>query len=147
MATSGSIDLTVPLISNPVAYTPTLDSGITNTVINTAYWYRVGESVFINGLLTFNGNGGAAEEFTISLPSGIIINTAVLAGGTATSNQGATMLGFGYWFIQGSGWKFVYPNFNTTGSVFFVENTQHIQAAEFNNGDGFRYEIIVPILG
>lgn len=150
MAISGLINLGGPVLTHRQSYNPTLDAGLTNAT-STAEWWRVGQHVFVEGTIALSGNGGGAEDLVVTFLSdallGYVIDTSVLSGGTSSTNQLSTMLGYGYWFIQGSGWKFIYPSYNSTTSVFFVENTQHIQASELNSGDGFKYFIQAPIVG
>ncbi len=144
-----SIDLGLPVVTQRVAYTPTLDSGISGSITSTAFWWREGQHINITGLITFSGadGGGAAEDITVALPQGLTIYTNSLPGGTANSNQAGSQLGYGHYFIQGSGWKFIYPIFNTTNSVYFIENTQHITAAQMQPGDGVKYFIQAPVVG
>lgn len=146
MATIDLVPNIGSIITSRQSYLPTLDAGITN-VISTAFWWRVGQHINIDGLLTFSGAGGAAEDLTVSLPTGLLMDITKLPGGAAATNQSASGVGYAFWFIQGSGWKFAYPNFGTTSSVFFIENTQHIAASEFASGDGFRYFLQAPIVG
>lgn len=146
-----SADTAGYISSSGTNYTPVLDSGITNVDGNSAFWWRVANRINIEGTITFSGNGGGAEDITVALPLvnavQLLWDTAQLSGGTATSNKAASMMGWGYYFIQGSGWKFIYPVYNSTSTVYFVENTQHVQASGLNNGDGLRYFLTGPIAG
>lgn len=130
-----------------VSYVPAISGSITNVASNLAFWWRIDQHMFVDWLITFNGNGGLAADLVLPLPPGFTIDTSSIPGGSAVSNQGANLIGEAYFFIQGGGWKFLYANFNTTSSVYFVENTQHLQANEPNAGDGIRAFLCMPIAG
>jgi hypothetical protein len=133
------------------AYTPALGGSPTNVLLNSAFYWRVGPNIHIEGQLNFNGTSAGSGDLTIALPAPaavqLLIDTAQISGGTDTSNQGTTKLGDAEFFIQGAGWKFAYPQYNSTSTVYFAENTQHIGAGDFANGDSFKYYITAPIVG
>lgn len=133
-------------LTRRVAYTPTLSAGATNITANTAFWWRDNQHMFIDWQITFGGDGGTGADATITIPTGAI-DTSVLCGGTDTSNKAASMVGQGYYFIQGAGWKFLYGSFATTTTLYFIENSQHLQWNQLHDGDGVRMTIRVPIVG
>ncbi len=134
-------------------FDPALDSGITGSIVSRAFWWRDGNNLNVEGTITFQGAGAgtANEAITIGLPvissTQLLINTTQLSNGTCSTNQGATQLGYAHYFISGSGWKFLYPVFNTTGAVKFVENNQALSTGQLNAGDGIKYFITAPIIG
>lgn len=136
------------IVTNRVAYTPTLDAGMTNVATNAAFWWRIGDSIYIEGGFTISGGGGgAAETITVSLPSGLLVNTAKLSTGTSTTNPGGPLFGACVWFQQGAAWRVVWPTYSTTSNFRFYNNTQIFSADQLGDGDGVHYNINLPISG
>ena len=131
-------------VNSPVTYVATLSSA-TNTaqVIKS---YRDGQFLKIDGKITWSGAGGAGT-FSMSIPSGLVMDTAFLVGGTTITNQGVTMVGYGYWFDSGNGWLFIYPTYASTTTINFVMNTQLLDGGQLAAGDAINFHIEVPIVG
>lgn len=69
-------------VTDAVVYTPTLSNNGT-TSVNTAYWRRVGDSIFIQGRTVFTGAGPAAN-FRVRIPAGFAIDTAKIPTSNAS---------------------------------------------------------------
>ncbi len=142
-----SIDLGLPTVTPRTAYIPILDSGLTNSATNAAFWWRIGDSLYVEGGFTLTGGGGAAEAVTVRIPLGLAIDNNKLSTGTAAANGTGPVLGAGVWFDSGNGWLFIYPTYATTTTVRFYMNTQVLAADQLANGDGIHYSFSVPIVG
>lgn len=130
-----------------VSYTPVLDSLLVNTTANAAKWWRINDTLYIEGGFTMSGSGTGAESVTIALPSGLVIDTAKLSTGTAAANGTGPVLGNGHWFQSGTGWLFLVPTYATTTTIRFYMNSQVLAASQLLISDGVHYEIHVPIVG
>ncbi len=139
----------LPIVTKVASYTATYSS-LTNATAVTK-WYRNGQFLHIDLQVKWSGAGGAGA-FTVNLPGveagSPVMDTAAMVGGTTTTNQGSTKLSdAGNWFIQGSGWKYVWARFKTTTQVGFVVNEQEVTGNQFANGDSLNISIKVPIVG
>lgn len=124
-------------IGAPASYTAITSSGLTNFSITTFNW-KVNTFSFVSGKVIFTGAGGPASDITVSLPAGQLMNTQLMTHIAAT-NQGFGMLGYGYWFQQGSGWLFTNANVLNSTTMMFTINTQHLQMSQFANGDSLNF--------
>lgn len=147
LSISGSIDLTIPTILPRQSFTPTIGGGITGSSNNTAMWWRVGQNLYMEGRVNFTGANPGSGLLTVSVPSGLTINTNALSCGSDSYYSFTSLLGSAYFFIAGAGWKFLYPVFNSTTTFYLVENTQSMTVDLFSPGDSFAYTVSVPILG
>lgn len=129
------------------SYSASLSAGITAISTNKVDYWRAGPLFIGCAELTTSAQSAGTGTLTASLPNGLVFDTAKMANGATTSNQAAACLGFGTFFIQGGGWKFVNPVFNGSTNVAFAENTQLMQADEMTTGDGLKYWLIGPING
>lgn len=101
----------------------------------------------LEGVITFAGAGGAAVAAVLVLPSGYVIDTAKLGGGSVTTTNGSSILGVGEFWDQGVGPKPAYVQFVTTTSVGFHNSTGILQLADFGASDGLKFKVEVPIVG
>jgi hypothetical protein len=86
-----------PFISDATAYTPTISNlGTGSTAANGAYYRRVGDSLEVSGYFVKDGSGGSGTgtAVTISIPSGLTIDTAKIPGtaGQLDQNIGAASI-------------------------------------------------------
>lgn len=152
MATSGTMIVRPSFGSARITFVPALDSGLTNSATNSARWWQAGRSLWVEGGFTMSGGGGGASEpVTIGLPlvNGVqlLIDTTQLSTGTVTTNNGGPSLGNAVWFQAGTGWRPVYPTYNTTSTIRFFEIDQIFAASQLGDGDGLHYMYSVPIVG
>lgn len=133
------------------SFTPVLDSGLTNSATNAAKYWRVNNTLWVEGGFTMTGNGGATETVTVALPLvsavQLLIDTAQLSTGTTTTNNGGPSLGSCIWFQAGTGWRPLYPTFDSTSTIRFYMADQVFAANQLNTGDGIHYMYSVPIVG
>lgn len=134
----------VSSVSDWIAYTPTLNSN-TSVSINSAYWRRVGDSVEIQGRITYTGAGNNSV-LTVTLPSGISIDST--KNSIDTSNN-VTIIGTASWWDSGTDENYMKAVYLTSTSFeFFLDQT----GGAFNssltaNGDQVSYLITVPVVG
>lgn len=150
MGNLGAIDLSIPVITRRQSIVPVYDTGMTNSVTSSLWLWREGQHLCGDGKISFAAQAAVGETLTISVqnfPGFTSFDINSLPGGALNTNQGTSLVGYSYWFIQGSGWKFLYPAYNTSNSFYFVENTQVLQANEPNTGDAINYYIKVPVTG
>lgn len=125
-------------------YTPTLSS-TTGVSGNVAFHSRRGEKLHVNGYVTWNGTGGGST-FTVSIPSGLTIDTAKLP---STTNL-ASRLGSGRWFDSGSTTRPENVEYSSTTSIQFRadDSTGGVPIGTgFASGDFLAYDFDVPIVG
>lgn len=129
-------------VSDYSAYTPTLSNN-TGVSSNTAYYRRVGDNIEVNGRVLFN-NTGAGAEFTVSLPSGMSIDSAK----TATTMDETS---FGIFQFKDNGVSFRTGNvvYASATSVRFNldSSTQSILGTGLTSGDTLNYIFKVPVAG
>lgn len=132
-----------PAMTDWVSYTPTLNSD-TNVSVNAAYWRRVGDSIQVMGHVIWNG-AGAAGAFTVSLPSGKVIDTTRLPTNMGT----ATGIGWAELYDAGVSYKATSPVYSDTTSIkFAVTGTGgNYDSSSSGNGDEMAYGFILPIVG
>lgn len=127
-------------VTDWIAYTPTLNSN-TSVASNTAYHRRVGDSIEIQGLVTYNGVG-AATPLTISLPTGLTLNTSKLSSGSSSS------VGTGYWSDAGTAFKNIMARANTSSFAFYDHGgAGTLGSNAFANGDVVSYSVLIPVQG
>lgn len=131
------------------SYSASLPAGITALTAggngNIVHYWQAGPLFLGMGTLQTSALSAGSGDLTIALPDGLTWKTANMAGGATTNNQGAPLLGFAEYFIQGGGWKFAHPHYAGSTQVFFTENTQHIQANELTTGDTLKYWLMGPV--
>lgn len=125
--------------------TPTV-SGTTNVSSRVLIWSKSGKYMNCEGLIAWSGAGDAGT-FTVTIPEGQTIDTAFVAGGTATTNAGASQLGCGTWYDAGVGWKVANPEYASTTTVRFAVAGQLWAANLAANGDSLKFAFRVPIVG
>ncbi len=130
-------------VTDVVSYTPTL-SNATNATVNMSTYSRVGDKLKINGLITWAGAGGGST-FTVSLPSGLTIDTAKIK-----NNVESSLLGTALWQDSGTAFKTVAVEYSSTTVVQFEEVTSStgvLVGTGFASGDTLSYYFEVPIVG
>jgi hypothetical protein len=128
-------------VTDWTAYTPTLNSN-TSVSTNIAYYRRVGDSLEVEGQVTYNGAGNAST-FTVSLPSGLSMDTAKIAAASTG------VLGNGYWSDSGTGFfdLIIRSNTSTTIAAYQTSGTASFNTTVIANGDTLNYKFTVPIVG
>lgn len=148
MLNSGVASALQVIVTSRAAYTPTLDAGMTNIATNAAFWWRVADTLYVEGGFTIaGGGGGAVETITVSLPVGLLIATNKVSTGTTVSNAGGPHFGECTWFQAGVAWRSVWPTYNTTSTIRFYETDQVFAANQLGDGDGVHFLFNVPIVG
>jgi hypothetical protein len=135
-------------VTDPVAYTPTLNSN-TGVAANNARWWRAGRYMMIEGAVRYNGTG-AASTFTVTLPSGYSIDDTVAFDGNEIYSQN---VGFWGWrdavgsVASRGGWCLIEPN--TPTIVRFVRNdsSSYVSSNDFAANDHIVYHLRIPIAG
>lgn len=132
--------INAPIESDWRSYTPTASSN-TNISVNASQWKRVGDSLHVKGRVTWSGAGGSGD-FTITLPSGLLIDTAKLE---AVLDD--TAIGYAMWYDNGTD--------RNAGNVIYFDQDQvgfafHGAGSPFTgssaaSGDELSWEFIVPI--
>lgn len=108
---------------------------------------RDGQFGILEGKSKWTGAGGAGS-ITLTLPTGWVIDTTYLTGGTGATNQTASLLSNDcMWFDQGNGWLQVWAVYATTTTITFAMGTQVLDGSQFANGDALNFRIMVPIVG
>ena len=129
----------------PASYSPTISN--TDTVSSSVFKYwREGKYLNIDGILNYNGVG-AAGTVTITIPTGLVMDTSHLSSGTNTANATATLLGSGQWFDSGVGWKSCWPRYNSTTTFNIATVNQAWSNDIAGNGDSIQVRVIVPVVG
>jgi hypothetical protein len=133
-------------VTDPVAYTPTLNSN-TGVAANNARWWRAGRYMMIEGAVRYNGTG-AASTFTVALPTGYSIDTSIAFDGNDTSSQ---ILGFWGWMdANGSAAsRGGYARAESATTVSFLRNdtSSPVQSNAFETNDRITYQLRIPIAG
>jgi hypothetical protein len=131
--------------TGPTSATPTI-SGTTNVSARTLIWRRDGKFMHAEGLITWSGAGDAGT-FTVTLPNSAVIDTTYLAGGTATTNAGASQVGMATWYDAGVGWVACRVEYASTTTLRFAIAGQLFAASLTANGDSLKFLFSVPIVG
>ena len=126
------------------AYTPVLTNGTNGTP--TAFWYRDGQWLEVNGLITWTG-AGEAGALAIALPTGLVMATSLLTGGTDAGAQLSTYIGSGQWRDAGAQFEPIAVLFASSTTVNLAENTQLIFGNQMANTDSLKFIFRVPIAG
>ena len=87
-----------PAMTDMATYTPTLSSMFGTTSNNKAYYKRIGDHLFVQGFFTM-GTRGTSTFATISLPTGLSIDSTKLSTVNSTSAAGQLV---GYSVQEGS---------------------------------------------
>lgn len=133
-----------PIISQRAACTLTYACNTAATHV--AMCSRVGDMLHVEAISTFT-NASDATTCTAVLPSGYVIDTAKLAGATAATNVGASLLGTGVWQDAGTAFKVIQFMYASTTSVKANENPGLLAGNQMANGDSIKWVFSVPIVG
>lgn len=123
------------------SYTPVLNSN-TGVSVNTAKWRRIGDTVYVQGKLTYNGTG-SSSSLTVSVPTGLSIDSSKLGSsssdkqtlGNGLSNLATLEVASAVW---DSGNNIAFYKNNTSGLL---------QSSTFTASAEFTYEFFSPIQG
>jgi hypothetical protein len=129
--------------TNPVEYTPTLGNG-GGVATSTHYWSREGKFIHIQGYLEWS-SAGSGSTLTVSLPSGLTIDTDYIRASVQNSVHGD-----GQWLDNGTARKGLNVVYNTTNNFGFEEITNSAGAVTgsfFASGDVLTYNLRFPIVG
>lgn len=126
------------------SFTPTLNS-TTSVATSAARWRRVGDNMEVQCVVTFNGAGGASDFF-VTIPNSLTIDTAKLAGGTNTQNDGNTFGQF-FWDDAGTGYRVGTCAYRSTTTVAALLDsaTTLFQTSSTATGDSLSVNFSVPI--
>lgn len=124
----------------------TLTYSCNQSATHAAYCWRQHDQYCVDSQSTYVGASNAVN-CTIALPSGYVIDTAKLSGGTGTSNQKATYLGSGQWQDAGTAFKYLQVMYASTTSVVLNENPGVLQGSSLANNDSIKVNFCVPISG
>lgn len=134
-----------PILFYPKSTTPTV-SDTTNMSSRVLVWSRFGKYMYGELLIAWSG-AGAAGTFTVTVPGGYSIDTNLLAGGTSSTNAGASQLNSGTWYDAGVGWKTANPEYNSATTIRFAVAGQIFSANLTANGDSLKANFFIPISG
>lgn len=136
-------------VTDWVSYTPTM-TWVSGATVG-AYWRRVGDTLEVTGRVSVNG-GVTAAELTITIPSGLAIDTAKLISTTRLDNLGEARL-------RDDDATAVYDGlvryFSTTSVTILGQSTAGSSNSVLNstapftwaNNDTVTFEFKVPIVG
>lgn len=132
-------------LSDWQAYTPTLSAGW-GTPTNTAFFYRrVGDTVHIQG--TFTTGTVAASLASVSLPSGMSIDTGKISLANTSGNPGPYVGQFG----SGSGHAMAVLATGTSTSLIYAAGASTLTpqngSASFSSSQVIGVNVIVPVSG
>jgi len=133
-----------PLVTGWTAFTPTLNDS-TNVSQNTGFWRRVGESIEVQGFISWNGTGvGGALAF--ALPSGLTTDTTKVP---ATVTNETTTFGIGTAFKNAVGYTITTVCYTTTSTfgLNFPAQGGFVANTYFVNNSRVSYTYSVPISG
>lgn len=132
-----------PPVTDWVSYTPTITSGAGTIVATiTGNYRRVGDSAQIQIQYTYTSGTGAAADFNLSLPSGVVADAAKLPSGG--------LYGSGYYYTTASGFKGTEVRYATTTSVKFTKDaiSGFIQGTDADDaGAVINATFTVPVAG
>lgn len=143
IAVSPSVYIFGSPVLDKADYVPTLSNSTNATVTKSTVAYR-GDTAIIEGYITWSGAGGGST-FTVSIPSGLTIDTNKINASAQNTN-----LGSGIWFDNGTARKGVSVLYSSTTVVQFEEITASAGAlvgTGFASGDVLSYRFEVPITG
>lgn len=126
------------------SYSPTLSSS-SNVSTSTCWYRRTGDTIHVKGEIVWSGAGGGGT-FTVSLPSGMSIDTNKYS----TTSIENTVHGWGQWFDNGTARKSVGLIYNDTTTVAFEEWTSSagsIAGTSFASGDHLSFQFFAPVTG
>lgn len=126
------------------AYTPVLTNGSNGTA--SAFWYRDGQWLEVNGLITWTA-AGEAGALAIALPTGLVIDTSLLTGGTSAAADLSTLLGYGQWRDAGLQFEPLNVLYASTTTVNLSENAQLVFGNQMANTDSLKFNFRAPIVG
>ena len=123
-----------------VSYSPNVSSVSISS--NLGRWRRVGDTLEVEGQITFNG-AGSNSTLTINIPAGLSIDSAKL-----TSNSNG-IVGSGYWADAGVGFfnLTVRPNTSNTIAFYQTSGTASFNSSVAASGDVIAFNFKVPIQG
>jgi hypothetical protein len=90
-----------PAVSDWTSYTPTLSAGFGTTSNLSAYYRRVGDS--LEGIVYFSAGTVAASLASVSLPSGVSVDSTKIPVSNNTSNPGSVVGSYGDGTSGGTG--------------------------------------------
>ena len=132
------------IVTDWQAYTPTVaGQGSATFSFNTAYWRRVGDDLELRGFLASNVAGSGASNLTLSLPSGLVMDTAKISASSPTVLPG-------YGTISNPNNTFIMPSGASTTTIFFYKNGTALQVltgSDLTSSTSIEWAIKVPITG
>jgi len=136
----------VPQFSGNINYTPTLLNN-TNLTVNSCWWRREGGYMILESLITWQAAGSGAGNFTFGLPAGYLIDTARLVGGTGTTNQLSSNVGYSTYWNAGGSWSVIHTKFATTSTLVFHAGGAYLVGTTFTTNYSLQVSAKVPIVG
>lgn len=129
-----------PAMNDFISYTPTLATN-TNTTIQSATYRRVGDS--LQGMVRLSFSGASTSAMTVSLPSGLSIDTT-----KGTWSSGMTNVGSADYFKSGVGYISYDVLYAGITSVEFAQTGgSGIGIGTTANGDQLSFTFTVPVVG
>lgn len=123
-----------------VSYSPSVSS--VGVATNLGKWRRQGDTLEVEGQITFNA-GGSASTLTIGMPSGLTIDSAKI-----TSSSTGTV-GSGYWSDSGVGFFLLNVRPDTSSTIAFYQQagTASFNSSVIATGDVVTFNFKVPVTG
>lgn len=129
-------------ITDWTAYTPTLNSN-TNVVGTDSFYRRIGDSLQVWSRITYNGVGDAST-FTVSIPSGLTIDSNKIA-----LSVGKNKFGTGTWYDASADYNTLDVMYASDTAVKCIldQDTAFLQSSAIASGDEVNLIFQVPITG
>lgn len=135
-----------------VSYTPTTTGWGTPTSVS-VYYRRVGDSIQVNANLKLGTT--TATDATLSLPTGLLIDTSKISTNTVGSNVGTFVVaprGGGSLTYLGNYAGIVLFDGSATDKIYFGKETgttviSKLQGNDYSSGQTITFSFIVPIQG
>lgn len=129
-------------ITDWTAYTPTLNSN-TNVVGTDSFYRRIGDSLQVWSRITYNGVGDAST-FTVSIPSGLTIDSNKIA-----ISVGKNKFGTGTWYDASADYNTLDVMYASDTAIKCIldQDTAFLQSSAIASGDEVNLIFQVPITG
>lgn len=112
------------------AYTPTLTASIANTTAS-GNWMVIGDYLWGDIHIITTGNATVAAILTATIPTQFTMNTARILT-TTTAGVRSSVLGWGTWFVPGTGDRDIWAKYDSAGKLRFYYLDQNLTADQMS---------------
>lgn len=126
------------------AYTPVLTASIQNTTA-AGMWWITGN--ILHGMIHVitTGNATVSGGLTATIPTAFTMNTALIPTGT-TAGTKTSVLGWGTWFVPGTGDRDIWAKYDSAGKLRFYYLDQQLDASQMSvTGHAVDIVFAIPI--